>query len=203
VLIIQCIEIQKIEELMQYFERQWLIAGGWTIDLAIGEETRKHKDMDICIFRDDLEYSLKYFRDWDIHVAIPGEHRLEPLRAISDIELPRYCLHLFKGDDFLEILATEQIESEIIYRKDRSITMNKKDFVKGDINRPYVNPAWQLLFKSQITRKEDEHDFHLYMNRVKDDDSKKWLLQNIIKVNGNKNWIEELACYFREDGDIP
>jgi len=185
---------------MQSFERQWLIAGGWTIDLATGEETRKHKDMDICIFRDDLEYSLSYFREWDIHVAIPGEHRLEPLKRMSDIDLPRYCLHLFKGDDFLEILATEQIENEIIYRKDRTITMHKKDFVKGDIKRPYVNPAWQLLFKSQSTRIEDEHDFHVYMNRVKDDDSKKWLLQSIEKVNGNKKWIEELTRYFEEGG---
>ncbi|MFC5406456.1 nucleotidyltransferase domain-containing protein [Cohnella soli] len=195
-------ELDKIELLMKSFERPWFIAGGWTIDLALDEVTRAHKDMDICIFRSDIEYAISYFQDWDIHVAVPGESRLEPYKKISDLELPRYCLHLFKGNDFLEILATELIGDEVIFRKNRNITMHISNFIKGSIERPFVNPAWQLLFKSLSTRIEDEHDFKIYIERMNDDQLKKWLLESMIISNGNKDWIKELARVFEEGGDI-
>jgi hypothetical protein len=191
--IINIKELNNIEFLMKSFNRAWFIAGGWTIDIAIGEVTRAHKDMDICIFREDIDYALAFFGEWDIKVAIPDENRLEPFRVLSDVNLPRYCLHLFKGDDFLEILATEQIDNEVIFRKNRDIKMDIKEFSKGSPTRPYVNPAWQLLFKSLSTRNEDEHDFKVYLDRVNDDQSKKWLLESMIKVNGNKSWIEALC----------
>jgi hypothetical protein len=190
------IELNDIELLMKSFNRPWFIAGGWTIDIEIGEVTRVHKDMDICIFREDIAYGIAFFREWDIKVAIPGEDRLEPFQILSDIDLPRYCLHLFKEDHFLEILATEQIDNEVIFRKNRNIRMDINDFTRGNPARPYVNPAWQLLFKSLSTRTEDEHDFKVYLDRVNDEHSKRWLLESLIKVNGNKSWTEALVINF-------
>jgi len=186
---------------MNPFERPWYIAGGWAIDLAVGDITRTHKDLDICIFREDIDYATTYFKEWDIQVAIPGEHCLEPYKSLSDLNLPRYCLHMFMGEEFIEILVTEQTENEVIFRKNRNIKMKINDFSKGNPNLPYVNPAWQLLFKSLSTRTEDEHDFKVYLDRVYDDHSKKWLLENLRKVNGNKNWIEALVGYFGEGVD--
>ncbi|MHA7966703.1 nucleotidyltransferase domain-containing protein [Paenibacillus sp. CAU 1782] len=195
-------DLDKVELLMKSFNRPWFIAGGWTIDLAIGEVTRTHKDMDICIFRSDIEYVISYFHDWEIQVAIPGESRLEPFQSISDLDLPRYCLHLFKDEDFIEILATELIEDEVIFRKNRNIKMHINNFIKGSLERPFVNPAWQLLFKSLGTRTEDEHDFKIYLERMKDKQSKQWLLESMIKTNGNKDWIKDLARALEEGGNI-
>ncbi len=185
-------ELDQIESLMASFAKPWFIAGGWTIDLAVGEATRSHKDMDICIFREDLEYALYFFKDWDINVAIPGEHRLDPVRHLGDVELPRYCLHLFKGPEFLEILLTERNQEQVIFRKTRNITMLLDDFAMGSSPRPYVNPAWQLLFKSLGTRPEDEHDFRVYLERIDDRRSKAWLLKHLIQAGGNKLWVEAL-----------
>lgn len=192
-------EIGDIESLMASFEKPWFIAGGWTIDLAVGEVTRSHKDMDICIFREDLEYALYFFKDWDINVAIPGEHRLKPVRHLGDVELPRYCLHLFKGSEFLEILLTERVHEQVIFRKDRTVTMHFDDFATGSLPRPYVNPAWQLLFKSLHTRPEDEHDFRVYLERSEDRQSKAWLLENMIRVGGNKQWVDALTNDFERE----
>jgi hypothetical protein len=202
VIVIDALELVNVELLMKSFKRPWYIAGGWTIDLAADEVTRTHKDMDICIFREDMAYAVAYFNEWDIQVAIPGEQRLEPFNTTSDLDLPRYCLHLFKENEFLEILATERIENEVIFRKNRTIKMHIEDFTKGNHSRPFVNPAWQLLFKSLSTRIEDEHDFKIYMDRVDDDHSKKWLMQSIITADGNKNWISKLESYFEEGGNI-
>lgn len=131
-------------------------------------------------------------------ILFPGGHRLEPFKYISDLDSPRYCLHLFKGNEFLEILVTERMDEKVIFRKNRSINMDVYDFAKGNHSRPYVNPAWQLLFKSLSTREEDEHDFRIYMDRVNDNSSKKWLLRSIIEANGNRNWISKLEGYFKE-----
>ncbi|GIO34825.1 MULTISPECIES: nucleotidyltransferase domain-containing protein [Paenibacillus] len=185
-------ELGGIESLMASFQKPWFIAGGWTIDLAVGEATRSHKDMDICIFREDLAYALSFFNDWDINVAIPGEHRLEPVRHLGDVEPPRYCLHLFKGAAFLEILLTERSDEQVIFRKDRTVTMPIGDFAMGSLTRPFVNPAWQLLFKSLSTRPEDEHDFNVYMERSRDRKSKKWLLEQMIRLGGNRTWVDVL-----------
>lgn len=183
---------------MKSYDRPWFVAGGWTIDLLIHETTRSHKDMDICIFREDAEYALQYFHDWDIQVAIPGEHRLEKVTQLTDIEYPRYCLHLFKEQEFIELLLTSRIEDQIIFRKNNQIKMGMNDFCKKSGNIPFVNPAWQLLFKSLSTREEDEHDFAIYMSRVTDNKSKLWLLQSMKVVNGNNRWIEELGKQLEE-----
>ena len=201
-ILINAPELVKVELLMKSFQRSWYIAGGWTIDIAVNEITRAHKDMDICVYREDVPYVITYFSDWDIQVAIPGEHRLEPFVNISDLNPPRYCLHLFKENEFLEILVTERIDEKVIFRKNRSISIDVYDFAKGNHTRPYVNPVWQLLFKSLNTREEDEHDFKIYMDRMNDVSSKKWLLQSIIEAKGNKDWISKLESYFREGGNI-
>ncbi|TCZ79345.1 hypothetical protein E0485_05655 [Paenibacillus albiflavus] len=195
-------EFKKLELLMKFYEKPWFVAGGWTIDLLINEITRDHKDMDICIFREDAEYALQYFHDWDINVAIPGEHRLEKVTQMTDIELPRYCLHLFKEQEFIELLLTSRIEDQVIFRKNNQIKMSMDDFCNKSGEIPFVNPAWQLLFKSLSTREEDEHDFLVYMNRVSDNKSKSWLLQSMKVMNGNKRWIEELSKQLNEGGDI-
>lgn len=99
---------------------------------------------------------------------------------------------MFKGSDFLEILLTERNQEQVIFRKNRNITMLLDDFAMGNSPRPYVNPAWQLLFKSLGTRPEDEHDFRVYLERSDDRRSKAWLLEHLIQAGGNKLWVEAL-----------
>jgi hypothetical protein len=195
-------EFIKLKSLMKEFNKPWFVAGGWTIDIFVNEITRNHKDMDICIFREDTEYALKYFENWDINVAIPGEHRLEKVIHLNDTDLPRYCLHLFREQEFIELLLTDRDEDQVIFRKNKQIKMNISDFYKKTGGIPYVNPAWQLLFKSLNSREEDEHDFRIYLNRVEDTTSKLWLLQYMIQINGNERWIKELSKQLKEGGDI-
>ena len=74
-------QLDSVAELMKDLRYPWLIGGGWSIDLALGTITRHHEDVDICVFREHVQGVLDYFSDWDMSVAIPGEHRLEPHRA--------------------------------------------------------------------------------------------------------------------------
>ncbi|QSO47363.1 nucleotidyltransferase domain-containing protein [Alicyclobacillus mengziensis] len=185
-------QLDSVAELMKDFQYPWLIAGGWSIDLALGAVTRQHEDVDICVFRQHVQGVLDYFSDWDIAVAIPGEHRLEPCRTVQDTSPPRFGLHLRKGEQFIEILLTDRIDDEVIFRRDPSIRMPLHDFIRMDNQgRKYVAPEWQLLFKSKEGREKDEQDFTSYISHCSEQ-QREWLLTALKTNNPNSKWITML-----------
>ena len=50
----------------------WWIAGGWAIDLFLGEQTRAHEDIDVQILRRDQLNVRALFQEWDIQGALSG-----------------------------------------------------------------------------------------------------------------------------------
>lgn len=186
-------KLDQLTLLMQDFTKPWFIAGGWTIDLAIDQITREHKDLDLCIFREDATYLLNYFQAWEIRVAVPKIHYLKPVVNLEDLAAPRERLHLRQDQQSLEIYLTEHKDNQVIFSKNSKVKLNLTDFAKGSFPRPFLNPAWELLFKSLNPREEDEHDFIVYQQLVDDQRSKKWLLKSMITVNGSQRWIAELA----------
>ncbi|MDC2866325.1 nucleotidyltransferase domain-containing protein [Bacillus sp. BP-3] len=189
---IQSVQLDFIVQTMSSFKYPWFIAGGWSIDLGMGKITREHEDIDICIFREHAQEVLNYFNDWDIYVAIPGEGRLEPCLTINDLILPRYGLHLHKGQDFIEILLTDRNEDKILFRKNPSIWMNCNQFVREDIlGRKFVAPEWQLLFKAKEGRIKDEEDFKSYLPFM-DKEQKLWLSSALKEQFPTSSWIEKL-----------
>lgn len=185
-------QLDSTVELMKEFQYPWLIGGGWSIDLALGTVTRPHEDVDICVFREHVQGVLDYFCDWDIFVAIPGEHRLEPCRTVQDTLPPRFGLHLRQGKQFIEILLTDRIDDEVIFRRDPSIRMPLHDFIKTDNRgRQFVAPEWQLLFKSKEGREKDEQDFESYIGHC-GQQQREWLLTALKTNNPTSKWITML-----------
>ena len=45
--------IEWVRHEMRDFGRPWCVAGGWALDLFIGEQSRPHSDIDIALFRED------------------------------------------------------------------------------------------------------------------------------------------------------
>ncbi|WP_442858827.1 nucleotidyltransferase domain-containing protein [Bacillus sp. SB49] len=46
---------------MRDFPGRWWVAGGWAVDLHIGEETRHHHNVDIALIEPE---DSSFFRDW-------------------------------------------------------------------------------------------------------------------------------------------
>ncbi|MEW9701846.1 hypothetical protein [Paenibacillus sp. SI8] len=190
---IESVDIDFIMNEMKDFKYPWFIAGGWAVDLGIGKITREHMDMDICIFRENIQQVLDYFSDWEIRVVIPELHELIPCIDVKDALFPRYCLHLRRGEQFLEILLTDKIDDEVIYRRNDTIRLSVSEFIRNDsINRPYVNPIWQLLFKSKNPREHDEMDFKNYLPYINSEE-KNWLRMNINRTEPESKWLTELC----------
>lgn len=51
--------------------RPWWIAGGWAIDLHLGQETRAHADTDVLVLRDDQLEVQRRLVGWDLQAADP------------------------------------------------------------------------------------------------------------------------------------
>lgn len=118
-------------------------------------------------------------------MAVPGENRLVDYQQLSDISLPRYSLHLFREKDFIEILLTECRKDIVYFRKNNSITMPIDEFgLTNCAEVPFVNPAWQLLFKSLNPREKDIEDFQHYLP-IMSDRQKDWLAKGIRRMKPN------------------
>jgi len=78
--------------------------------------------------------------------------------------VPKIGLHLRKGDQFIEVLLTDWIGDEVLFRRDPSIRMLMSDFIRTDSQgRQYVTPEWQLLFKSKEDRDKDRQDLKSFI----------------------------------------
>lgn len=185
-------QLTRIKAIMKTAKFPWYIAGGWSIDLFIGRKSRDHKDMDIVVFREYVQNVLDYFQGWKIGVAVPGEQRLEPVSNLSDVDSPRYCLHITSRSQFVEVLLTDRKNECALYRRNPSISLSLQDFIRTDeTGILYITAEWQLLFKSKSPRNIDELDFRAalpYLSKQQ----KEWLGNAMIQSNGKKEWIELL-----------
>jgi hypothetical protein len=113
---------------MSLFHCPWFIAGRWALDLALGEKTRPHHDVDICCFRENIGDILKFFTGWNRQVAIPEENRLTPITCEKDLSLPRHELHFQKENQHIEILLIGKENSRVLFRREPSISLDLSDF---------------------------------------------------------------------------
>src|SRR6266508_3178305 len=70
--------------------KPWYVAGGWAIDLYLHECRRKHKDIDIAVFRQDQLAIQRYFLDkgWKLRKYRGDSEVLEPWFPDEKLELP-------------------------------------------------------------------------------------------------------------------
>lgn len=69
--------ITFIGDVLKDVNLPWCFASGWGIDLFLGQVTRYHQDLDICIWRSDQQAFLQHLQDqgWKLHVPIEGKYR--------------------------------------------------------------------------------------------------------------------------------
>lgn len=152
--------IEQVAELMRGVGVPWWVAGGWAIDLFIGRQTRAHDDIEIAVYRDDLDALRAQLRGWEIFVAESGT--LTPLP--TDGPLPVSSHELWsreRGHDAweLEILVEERTGDRWTYRRDDRIGLHWMDI--GRVTPEgirYIRPEIQLLYKSKQARARDESD---------------------------------------------
>ncbi|MEK4627540.1 hypothetical protein MKZ17_04870 [Solibacillus sp. FSL R7-0682] len=185
------IQCRNVTSIMTGFDKAWFIAGGWAIDLFIGEETRKHEDIEIAIFRKNQMNLKTYLKEWDIKKVIKGEFYHW---GNEYLELPIHELlatNRITGEK-IEILLNEIEGNNWVFRRDSRISYpHDLIFSYSETGIPYLKPEVVILYKAKNTRQKDHQDFL----KIKDllNIEKRQCLRTALELHAPKHkWIHYL-----------
>ena len=138
----------------------WWIAGGWSLDLLVGRQTRRHTDIDVTVLRPDIALVRARFATWDLHVADPpgsGTLRPWPVGAELTPELHDVWCRRAEGEPWrVQIMIDDVEREEWVYRRDARIR-RPLAALRGRASypdMPVLSPEIQLLYKSKGQRGE-------------------------------------------------
>jgi hypothetical protein len=176
--------------LMSDFKRPWYIAGGWAVDLYLGNVSRKHDDIEIVVFRKDQTYLKEYFKKWDIEKV---EDRELKSWGMEFLNLPIHELHASnKTGDKFEILINEKEGFEWKYRRDLRVKMPVTEVGRFTTSGlPYLNQVIVLLYKSKHIRPKDQQDFLKVLNEISFN-QKMWLANALALKDPEHQWLKKL-----------
>jgi hypothetical protein len=174
-----CMRVKKI---MDKYGYPWFIAGGWAIDLFLNEETRKHEDIEIGIYRKNQMQLYRYFGKQNRYYIdntsrIGKEERREWNKEY--LRLPIHEVYVEYEGIELEVLLNEKDEDNWIYRLNEKIKLNEeKAILYNEKEIPYLCPEIVLFYKTKYMRNKDIADISNASKKM-DEFQKKWLIDSI------------------------
>lgn len=182
-------------ELLAGATMPWWVAGGWAIDLYLGQSTRAHVDMDIAIPRSCQSAMASALSGWDIHVATDGA--LTPWTRGDWLE--GGCRHQFwarpnpKSRWMLELLLEEGSKEYWQFRRQPDVRLPWEQFGRRSTDGiPFVAPEVVLLFKAKNTVPKDLNDFESVLP-ILDSGQRHWLIAALNLVHPGHEWCDRLS----------
>lgn len=177
------------------FRRPWCVAGGWAIDLWLGQVTRAHADVDLAVLRDHQIELRQHLPEFTFKIAAM-DGRLVPWKDSTQmLMLPVHELHATDkatGRKF-EFLLNESDGIDWIFRRDFDVRMNLSGWIwQATANIPVLNPLIVLLYKAKQPSPKDELDFHIALERLSEQ-QKSWLQIALLRQNAEHPWIDALG----------
>lgn len=189
----------KVAQLFSTLAISWWIAGGWAIDLFLGEETRDHEDTDVLFLRRDQQEIRVLFQGWDIQEAHPEmlpsswpfqEWKQDMLLSpeVHDI----WCRPKKTVTWAIQLMVIDTKDDQWIFRRNAQIhgSLSTIGYVTND-GIPYLAPEIQLLYKAKSQRFKDEADFARVLPYL-DQRSRQWLAQALAVVHPDHSWLLQL-----------
>jgi hypothetical protein len=175
----------------------WAVAGGWAIDLWLGQQSREHEDLEIAVpaaffpeIRARLEgLGLKLFAIDDGAVIGLEEGEAPGPRThqtwVMDPAVAGWRLDIFRepGDALTWI-----------YRRTGALSAPRTwtaGRTRGGI--PFVAPQIVLLFKAKALRDKDQADFSIVAPRLSPE-ARNWLAAALEAIHPGHPWIGRLSA---------
>ncbi len=192
----QGLSIDEVVALFRPAPFPWWIAGGWGLDLFLGEQTRPHEDVDVLTLRRDQVALQTHLSGWDLHAADPpGTGSLRPWKPGELLELPIHELWCREHNDDpwqLEVVLADTDNGNWVFRRQTAVTRPLHAFGGTTHDEiPFVAPEILLLFKAKNVRAKDEQDFAATVPRLMPE-SREWLRQAITGSHPDHPWLGRL-----------
>ena len=174
---------------------RWWIAGGWALDLFLGQQTREHSDVDIAVFRDDQDLVRNHLPRWTFEYVDTGSHERIPWRDDFRINVPIHEIWAQSAGSHsqLEFLLNERDATDWIFRRDKRarLPLSHLDALQSS-GVPFLPPEIVLLFKSNRLNPKNMADLAA-VNPTFGSDSRAWLAAAIALTNSSHPWIASLG----------
>jgi hypothetical protein len=170
----------------------WAVAGGWALDLFLGQQTRPHADVDLAVWRDQSDALSAALADWTLLVAERGTLRPWQPDDIGQISL--HELHARSPDGLrIELLLNERDSHDWIYRRDTTVRLPLGAAILAHGAISALAPEIALLYKSKLPRGSDEQDLEQVAPRLTRD-ARNWLRRAIVRTDDGHPWLRRLEA---------
>lgn len=173
------------------------IAGGWAIDLWLGEETRHHHDVEVVVRRrDQALVHAGLCASWALFALDPPGSGWRPWDG-APIHAPAFQLQA-RSEQVEFDLFTEDIDDQRWrFRRDHRISLPIRAIsMTSSAGVPIVRPEIQLLYMAASNEHKNERDFEAARPHLSDG-AAAWLTEALQITLPGHHWIAELASLTR------
>ncbi len=171
----------------------WAVAGGWAIDLWLGEQTRDHHDVEIIVRRCDqplIHAALS--ADWEQFALDPPGSGWRPWSGVP-IDSPSFQLQARSSLGEFDIFTETVDESMWYFRRDDRITAGSDHvIVPSASGTPIVRPEIQLLYMAKSSELKNEHDFEAARPHLSPE-AAGWLASALQITLPGHHWLPQLG----------
>ena len=194
----QPLTIDAVIALLRDVAFPWWVAGGYAIELAVGEPVRPHDDVDVLLLRRDHLAARSLLAEWDCWVADPpGTLRPWPLgETLPDTVHDVWCRETPDAPWRFQLMLDESDEDGTHWRSRRDPLITRP--VAGIGSRtgagvPFLRPEIQLFYKARVHRPKDEVDFVAALPLLSAAE-REWLRDAIVLTSGQEHtWLSDLG----------
>lgn len=198
--------ILETQELMSGMGIPWAVCGGFALELFLGEETRVHSDIDVCVFEPDRErvcrhmlqngWSVYEFRGQGLLRSIYPGKASEPGRNLMCLREDCDLVTFHPGGDdgtyyhefhhkgiaelnYLEFLFNTVQDGCFVFPGQNSVRRELSKAVLSREGVPYLAPELALLFKAGRTEQANSRsDFQAVFPQL-DGGQRQWFLESL------------------------
>ena len=171
----------------------WYVAGGWAIDLFLGEQSREHEDLEVAVPTDRFDEVLRALAGFEFFVV--GDGLAWPLARAGEAYAAHHQTWVREpatGYWRVDVFREPADGGAWVCRRDPHIRLPYDRLIARTADGiPYARPEVVLLFKAKAARPKDDGDLAAVLARL-GPEARCWLHEALELVHPGHRWLAEL-----------
>ena len=171
----------------------WCVVGGWSLDVWLGRESRRHEDLEIAIPRSFLGAMRERLAGFDLYAV--GDGAVLALPPGGETPPDKHQTWVAEGPAWRMDVMLEPGDAQTwVFRRDETVTAPRREMVGvSPAGVPYLKPQGALLYKAAKPRPKDEADFTLFAPLL-DAAARAWLREVVARLYPGHPWLARLGA---------